>query len=222
MRSRTRWPVLGLVILVAACSDIAHPTRDDVYEWRRFEPAASGTGVDSLSFHWPESRLPIRVWAENAADLPQNIPLAIAAWRAAFLYGEFEAEVVSDSTRADVIFRAGPAPGPQLARMRLNSMLAPECRGATDVDLSDDHTQLRLPIRAYVDPQAVPGAPNLTECLALTTTHEFGHALGIFRHSDEPTDLMFADPTVPAPSDRDLETAELIYHVPANLVPVGP
>jgi hypothetical protein len=32
---------------------------------------------------------------------------------------------------------------------------------------------------------------------------------------------MFADPAVDAPSDRDLATAEVIYHVPANVEPIG-
>jgi predicted Zn-dependent protease len=222
MSARARWTALGLVVAAAACSDIAHPTRDDVYEWRLIIPNATATAVDSLSFHWPRSRLPVRLWAENAASLPENLPGAIAAWRAAFLYGEFDATVVSDSSQADVIFRAGPPPGPELARVRLNGMVAPECSGATDVNLSDDHTQLLLPIRVYVDPRSTPDAPGLPECLALTTTHELGHALGIFQHSDQATDLMFANPSVAAPSERDLETAELIYHLPAQLEAVGP
>jgi predicted Zn-dependent protease len=218
MSGRHRWTALALVVAAAACSDIAHPTRDQVYEWRLIVLNAGATGVDSLSFHWPGSRLPVRIWAENAASLPENLPKAIEAWRAAFLYGEFDATVVSDSTRADVIFRAGPPPGPpSLARVRLNATLAPQCSGATDIALSDDHTRLELPIRVYIDPSSAPDDPALPACLALTTTHELGHALGIFRHSDEPTDLMFANPTVPGPSERDLETAEHIYHVPANL-----
>jgi predicted Zn-dependent protease len=222
MSHRTRLTALGLVLAAAACSDIAHPTRDDFYEWRYITLNAAGTGVDSLSFHWPESRLPVRVWAENAADLPENLPKAVAAWRAAFLYGEFDATVVSDSSRADVLFRAGPPPGPpSLARVRLHATLAPQCAGATDIALSDDHTQLTLPIRVYIDPSSTPDDPDLPACLALTTTHELGHALGIFRHSTEPTDLMFSNPTVPGPSERDLETAEHIYHVPANLEAVG-
>jgi predicted Zn-dependent protease len=74
----------------------------------------------------------------------------------------------------------------------------------------------------YINPQSDPNDPGLPECLALTTTHELGHALGIWRHSSAATDLMYFDPGVDAPSDRDLATAEVIYHVPANVEAVGP
>jgi hypothetical protein len=33
---------------------------------------------------------------------------------------------------------------------------------------------------------------------------------------------MFTDPAVPGPSDRDLATMEIIYHLPANVEAVGP
>jgi predicted Zn-dependent protease len=222
MTRRARWLALALAATGAACSDIAHPIRDEIYEWRLIVPAATGTGEDSLAFHWPRSRLPVRIWVENADNLPADVPPAIAAWRAAFLYREFDATVVSDSSAADVIVRAGPGPGVLFSRTRLHSALAPECTGATDLDISDDHTQLRLPVRVYIAPQTLPDDPNLPRCLALTTTHELGHALGIWRHSPTATDLMFANPSVTAPSDVDLGTAELIYHLPANVQPVGP
>ncbi len=220
MIHRVPWTTIALVVAAAACGDIATPIRGDVYEWRLL--TLSSAGVDSLSFQWPQSRLPVRVWVEGAASLPENVPRAIAAWRTAFLYGEFDATVVSDSSSADVIVRASPAPGVQFARTRLRSALATECAGATDLDISDDHTQLRLPVRVYVDPRPDPAAPGLAACLALTTTHEFGHALGIWRHSGAPTDIMFADPMVAAPSERDLQTAEVIYHLTPNVEPVGP
>jgi predicted Zn-dependent protease len=221
MSRPVRWTAAALVVAAAACSDIATPIRNEFYEWRLVVPKVSGVGEDSLTFHWPQSRIPVRLWVEDAASLPQNVPNGIAAWRAAFLYGEFDATVVSDSNAADVIVRAGSAPGVQFARARLHSALAAECAGATDLDISDDHTQLRLPVRVYIDPRSEPNAPGLAACLALTTTHELGHALGIWRHSGVATDLMFADPAVDAPSDRDLATAEVIYHVPANVGPVG-
>ena len=222
MTARTRWTATALVLAGAACSDIATPIRNDFYEWRLVVPSASGPGEDSLTFHWPEDRLPVRIWVEDAAGLPANVPNAIAAWRRAFLYEEFDATIVTDSASADVIVRAGAAPGIQFSRVRLHSALAIECAGATDLDISDDHTQLGLPVRVFIDPRSDPNAPGLPACLALTTTHELGHALGIWRHSGVATDLMFSDPQVDAPSERDLGTAEVIYHLTPNVAPVGP
>jgi predicted Zn-dependent protease len=224
MTARVRWVAAGLVLAGAACGDIATPIRNDFYEWRLIVPAASGSGNDSLTFHWPKDRLPVRIWVEDDASLPVNVPAAIAAWRRAFLYDEFDATIVGDSATADIIVRAGEAPGIQFSRagIRLHSALAPECAGATDLDISDDHTQLRLPVRVFIDPRSDPNAVGLPACLALTTTHELGHALGIWRHSGVATDLMFADPTVDAPSERDLGTAEVIYHLTPNVVPIGP
>jgi predicted Zn-dependent protease len=222
MTARFRWVTVGLVVAGAACGDIATPIRNDFYEWRLIVPAVSGSGNDSLSFHWPQDRLPVRIWVEDAASLPVNVPAAIAAWRQAFLYKEFDATIVGDSATADVIVRAGAAPGTQFSRTRLHSALALACAGATDLDISDDHSELRLPVRVFIDPRSEPNAPDLPACLALTTTHELGHALGIWEHSPAPTDLMFADPMVDAPSERDLATAEQIYHVPPNVEAVGP
>ena len=220
MTRATRWTTLGLVLAAAACSDIAPPIRNDLYEWRLIVPNVSSTAVDTLSFHWPHERLPVRIWAEDAAGLPGYVEGGIAAWRPAFLYDEFDATLVGDSTAADVIVRASSPPGPTLSRVRLHAF-APECDGATDLDISDDHTQLRLPVRVYVNPGFTPDAAALDRCMALTTTHELGHALGIFRHSPEPADLMYSDPGVEAPSERDLGTAEVLYHVKPNLTAVG-
>jgi predicted Zn-dependent protease len=215
MTLRHRWVAIAFALLGLACDDIAAPLRSDLYEWRLFQPSATGT--DTISFHWPQNRLPVRVWVEDTIDLPADISQAIATWRGEFLYHEFDGMVVTDSTNADVIVRAGPPPGPKLSVVRLHSALAPQCSGATDVDVSDDHRDLRLPIRIYVDPKSIPDAPGVPECVALTTTHEFGHSLGIFRHSPTPTDLMYADPTVSQPSERDRNTAEVLYHCPSTL-----
>ena len=220
MTPRRRWTSAALVLIAAACSDIANPLRGDFYEWRDILPSATGPGLDSLSFHWPADRLPVRIWVEDAANLRDNVPRAINAWRAAFLYHEFDATDVSDSGTADVIVRATETFG--LTTARLRSALAPECEGSTDRDISDDHTQLRLPLRVSVVPLADAADPNLPGCLALTTTHELGHVLGIWQHSPTPTDLMYAFPEAPGPTDRDLATAEVLYHVPANVEPTGP
>ncbi len=210
-------PLLGLGIgwTLFSCADIASPSRGNAYEWRRLVGAAGG--VDTLSFHWPRSSLPVRLWAEDSLGVPAHVGHAIEVWKAAFLYGEFSGVLVPDSALADVIVRVGIAPKGGFSVTRLESMLAPECQGATDVELSSNGQQIIRPIRVYVDPRFSPGSPGVDACMALTTTHEVGHSLGIFAHSPDPEDLMYADPAVSSLSSSDRSTAELAYHTEATL-----
>jgi predicted Zn-dependent protease len=213
----------GLAALTAlACGDIAAPVRDDLYEWRLEAPSIPGPGLDTLSFHWDRSQLPVRVWVEDTEDLPGHIARAIDVWEAVFLYREFAATLVSDSTTADVIVLGGSLGSPKLRMKRLHSAMAPECAGATDLDLDVASAELRLPIRLFIDPSSLPGTPGIERCLALTSVHEMGHALGIFAHSADPKDIMYTDPEVDLPSARDRRTAEAAYHIPATLEAVGP
>jgi len=221
MMRASRRPVLALAALTAlACGDIAEPLRNDLYEWRLIIP--SGATADTVHFHWARSELPVRVWVEPTENLPDLMQRAIDTWESVYLYREFRAQLVSDSTGADVLVRGAAAPAKvQLGVTRLESALAPECSGATDLDVSPDLSQLRLPIRIYVEP--VSGdIPNLQRCLGLTTIHELGHALGIFAHSPNSTDIMYSDPTVEQPSPLDRGTAEALYHLPPTLTTVRP
>jgi hypothetical protein len=216
----------GTIALAAvaalACGDIGAPIRDDLYEWRLIVPF--GAGSDTIHFHWDRDDLPVRVWVAEAdiEGLPSLMQRAIDTWEAVYLYGEFRAELVSDSNTADVIVRGVPAPakvGSQV--VRLPSALAPECGGATDLEFSPDFEELTLPIRIFLDRRATPDAPGLGECLALTSIHELGHALGIFEHSPNRTDIMYLDPEVDLPSQLDRETAEALYHLPPTIRVVG-
>ena len=222
MTPRTRWTVVAMAALAWACGDIAAPRRDDFYEWRLEAPSPSGSGVDTISFHWPAERLPVRIWVEQADPLPADVAQAITVWRDQFLYGEWDATMVADSATADVVVVSGVPPGPQLSTTRLGSALAPQCAGATDVELSEDHTALTLPIRIYINAQSAPGTPGLDSCLRLTVAHEIGHSLGIFRHSSNPADLMYFDPSVELPSERDRATAEVLYHLPSTVEAARP
>lgn len=222
MSPRARLIAVAFAALTLACGDIAAPARNDFYEWRLEAPSPTGTGIDTISFHWPAERLPVRIWVEEADSLPANVARAIGIWRDGFLYGEYDATIVSDSASADVVVTLGVAPGPQLSAFRLRSALAPQCAGATDLSVSEDHTQLLLPIRVYIDPSSAPATPGLSECVAFTVVHEIGHSLGIFRHSPNPNDLMYFDPSVALPSDRDRATAEVLYHVPSTLEALRP
>jgi predicted Zn-dependent protease len=203
--------VLAGGIAGLACADIASPSRADRYEWR----VPPGT-ADTLSFHWPSSRLPVRIWVENALNLPAHVQAGIDRWKDAFLYGEFDAVIVQDSNTADVLVRTGgPAKG-NFAAIRLGGV-APECEGRTDLDVPSGSSVLQPPIRVFVNPRFGPATPGVDECVALTTTHELGHAIGIFSHSPSPTDIMFGDPLVTELSPRDRATAEAAYHLEANL-----
>ena len=214
-----RPPRLGLWIaagsLLVACADIAEPSRGNAYEWRRIVPTASG--VDTLSFHWAGADLPVRFWAEDSLNVPSLVQQGIEQWEAVFLYGEFRGTLVPDSTAADVIVRVGTAPKGGFSITRLASAMAPECQGATDVELSAAGNQILRPIRIYLNLRFAPGSSGIEECMALTTTHEIGHALGIFTHSPDPADLMYADPVVSTISPRDRSTAELAYHAAPTL-----
>jgi hypothetical protein len=207
----------GATFAAAACGDIASPARTDVYEWRAERSAVPGPGLDTLAFHWGLDHLPVRIWVEDAEDLPAHVARAIEVWEDVFLYGEFRGTLVSDSAAADVIVRAGP-PESEPPKTVRHSATAPECSGATDLDVDDGNTQLTLPIRVFLDPVPVPG---VERCLALTSIHELGHALGMFAHSDAASDIMFGQPDVELPSDRDRRTAEAAYHTPPTLQVVG-
>ncbi|HEV8177247.1 MAG TPA: hypothetical protein VGP44_06115 [Gemmatimonadales bacterium] len=197
-----------------SCADIAAPSRTSAYEWRRV--VATASGPDTLSFHWPQPRLPVRIWAEDTLNLPAHVQHGIGEWEAAFLYGEFQAQLVYDSSVADVIVTTGIAPKGGFSITRLLS-LAPECQGATDIELDASGHQILPPIRVYVDPRFAPASPGVDECMALTTTHELGHSLGIFAHSPNADDIMFSDPVVADISPRDRATAELAYHTEPTL-----
>jgi len=216
MSPRRLLPLLSLAIAVGllSCADIAAPSRTTAYEWRRI--VATVAGPDTLSFHWPQSRLPVRIWAEDTLNLPAHVQQGIDQWEAAFLYGEFQGQLVSDSSVADVIVTSGLAPKGGFSITRLKA-LAPECQGATDVELDAGGQQIIPPIRVYVDPRFAPSSPGVDQCMALTTTHELGHSLGIFAHSPNADDIMFGDPVVAEISPRDRATAELAYHTEPSL-----
>lgn len=198
-----------------ACADIASPSRADRYEWRRIVPTGSTT-ADTLSFHWPASRLPVRIWAQDSLNLPSHVLAGIDRWKAAFLYGEFDAVTVADSSTADVVVRIGSPVKGGFNLVRLAGS-APECEGGTDFDLPSGSRELQPPIRVFVNPRFDPAAPGVDDCLALTTTHELGHAIGIFEHSPVATDIMFGDPVVSELSARDRATAEAAYHLQPTL-----
>lgn len=214
MRHRIGKAGLAMVLAMAtanSCGDISHPSRiDDFYDWRLV------VGVDSLSFHWAPALLPVRVWVEDTLGLPAHAQAGIEIWKRQFLYGEFDAVLVADSTTADILLGASVSSAPKAEAVRLGSLLAPECTGVTSFPPIVDSI-ITLPFRIRITPRtANPDSPAATACFGLTVAHELGHAMGLFRHSSDAGDIMFFDP-VAGPSTRDRNTIQQLYHFPADL-----
>lgn len=213
-------PLLALAIV--GCSDLVTPLRTGPYEYRQFVSKGNASGgVDTVSFHWPRSALPVRVWVGADDPLKPHMTLAISRWKAAFLYGEFDATMVDDSAHADIIVLNSVAPpGAGLAGLRMEAF-APECKGATDIEYSLVSNTVTLPIRIYIWSRFTPDPPGLDGCYRITATHELGHALGLLREAPNISDVMYGDPVVDGISDQDRITAETLYHLPSRLAP-GP
>ncbi len=214
---------MGVVAGIFACTDLGPPSRPIPYESRLFIPFDDNgvPAVDSLRFHWPQSSFPVRYWVEDSLEAPNHVRDAIAEWKTAFLYHEWDGVVVTDSASADVIVRVEqPPPKAGLAPMRLLSMLRPECEGATDVDTVTTRAEFRLPVRIYLNPRIVDA--NLDLCMGITATHEVGHSIGLFQHTTDNLDIMFSNPVATKLSDRDISTVEALYHRESDMVPVRP
>ena len=193
--------LLATVAALGACGEIGAPTRSDIYEWRIISTP------DTLAFHWPQEALPVRIWVQDIYDLPMHTQNAIDGWKSGFLYREWDAVLVSDSLEADVLVLSKFPNGPTILLGTVQ-----ECEGYTDLALDTDTKVLTLPIRIYAVPRYDPDLEATKACFGIVMYHEIGHALGIFRHSPDPADIMYFNPTATTPTQRDFQTAEVLYH----------
>jgi hypothetical protein len=189
-----------------ACGDIGAPLRTEIYEWRLMDAG------NSASFHWERGELPVRFWAQDIYDLETHTRAAIETWKAAFLYREFDGIMVEDSADADVIVRAGFPDGGGILQARIT-----ECEALTELDLDMEAHTLTLPIHVFVSPRFDPDLPETKACFGVAMIHEVGHSIGIFRHSPDPGDIMYFSPEVTGTSERDRQTAEVLYHSEVNV-----
>jgi predicted Zn-dependent protease len=197
--------VIGVVTaLLVGCEGATPPERPIPYDYAIRLPDGP-----ILSFHWPSTSLPVRIWVEAGRDLESIVSAAIAQWRSTALYGEFDGVLVRDSTVADVLLRIG-AP---FASARENPM---NCGGATNIGVELD-TTITLPFIVTLNARVGVDDGDVRDCLALLATHELGHVLGLFLHSDDPQDLMHDRPNPAGLSPRDKATFAHLYHSPVSV-----
>jgi hypothetical protein len=206
-----RISIVAWGLCAAACTEPMVPNHAATY------PFADAFGD---VFHWRADRLPVRFYAEPRGNLRALLAGAVDAWERQFLYGEFRGVLVDDSTAADVIVRWADSVPPNAPPDKGPPVKA--CGGVTQGSLDSTGTAFAGPFETeiLILSGTVFTAGQVQACVARTTVHEMGHALGLFQESpDSLHDIMAVTPKVNQPSDGDRRTVEALYHTPPTLGP---
>lgn len=216
-----------LVLLLAlACDTPTIPGRDtaDIYPF-------SLPTTPATIMRWTVGRT-IRVHvvaagtAERTALLRDAFEAGAAAWNETALFAEFELAYTADVAEADIVLSFSDV----LLPVSTDQCQPALAQAVTTFCIEDPGTTgaaLRIfPIRDGADPghvrmivlvlaSAATDAASANRLVA----HELGHVIGIGRHSDDERDLMYrVGQLTSRPTTRDAATAQVLYHVRADLV----
>jgi hypothetical protein len=217
---------LLLLAALVACDPPTIPGRDvsEVYDFT----------LDTQPprvLRWP-SGTNVRVWIEPAAApgriavLEEAFRVGSQGWNEQAVFAEYRIVRARDLGTADVVLMWSDAVPPVDTR---------NCRPAVTqavttfcVDgLTGPAPRLRpypLPTGEATDVRMLvtilAGEAGRADLVRRLVAHEFGHVLGIGRHSSDPDDLMWrTDPVVERPGPRDAATVQLLYHVRPQILP---
>lgn len=207
---------LALVAAAAACHD--QPLLN-CFESGAVSYGFSLPGDTGSVFRWPASRQPVRVYAEPVGALQANTDAALAAWNGAFRCGELSLARIADSSLADIIVRNPPVL-PPAPKIELAADSVGACSGVMQPELDEASNDFTGPFRIYVSPNSfVSDTAAVAGCYRFTVTHEIGHAIGLFRHSNNPDDLMYVAPYRRFVTINDRFTAQFLYHREPTMAP---
>lgn len=195
-----------LALLALGCGDILTPSRTPRYM----------SDLAGEVFRWPGDRLPVRYFADTRGMMPALVRTSVRAWEDQFLYGEFTATLVGDSTAADVIVIWQDSIPPDVAPDTAGALGA--CDGVTTFVIDSTGT-ITEPIRVQLGVRLGFTEPQVAACMRRIAAHEIGHSLGILTHSPATTDLMYGTPPTATPTNRDRNTAQVLYHTAPTIAP---
>ena len=198
--------VLLLVLLALGCGDILTPSRTPRYL----------SDLAGEVFRWPSDRLPVRYFADTRGTMPVLVRTSLQAWEDQFLYGEFTGTLVADSNAADVIIIWQDSIPPDVPRDTTGALGA--CDGVTSYVIDSTGTMTE-PIRVQLRVRLGFTEPQVAACMERVAAHELGHTLGILTHSPATTDLMYGTPATKTPTNRDRNTAQVLYHTTSTIEP---
>jgi predicted Zn-dependent protease len=167
-------------------------------------------------FRWPSDRLPVRYFADTRGTMPDLVRTSVQVWEAQFLYGEFTGTLVSDSSAADVIVVWQDSIPPNVPPDTAGALGA--CDGVTSYVIDSTGTMTE-PIRVQLRVRLGYTEPQVAACMQRVAAHELGHTLGILTHSPATSDLMYGTPPTATPTNRDRNTAQVLYHTTPTIAP---
>jgi predicted Zn-dependent protease len=215
---------LPMLLLALGCSEILVPSRTPRYL----------SDLAGEVFRWPGDRLPVRYFADTRGNMQDLVSTSLQAWEQQFLYGEFKATLVGDSADADVIVIWEDSIPPDVPPDTAGALAA--CDGLTQYlvdstaamspsDTAGTHAggepplTMTAPIHVQLRVRLGYTEAQVAACMQRISAHEIGHTLGILTHSPATTDLMYGTPPTAIPTNRDRNTAQVLYHTTPTIGP---